>query len=78
MKTKPAYLVVALPYHGPPRIKRVAQSWPRLEPGEVIVRVSLELPDEVFHKPVVTIPVEAEQAVTAVVEEPEPGEEEAA
>jgi hypothetical protein len=69
--------VVALPYHGPPRIKRVAQSWPRLDPGEAIVKVSLELPDEVFHQPVVTIPVEAEQVAVGTVEEldlPEPEE----
>ncbi len=77
MKTKPAYLVVAMPRNGRvPVIRRATQSWPQLDAGEAIVRISLELPDSVFEHPVVTVAVDAMETAVAVVETPETPEPE--
>lgn len=43
MRTRPAYLIVDT--YGRPRIVRVSQGWPRLNPSELAVRVTVELPD---------------------------------
>lgn len=49
MKTQPAYLIVdADPDRGRARIVRVTQRWPQLYPGEIIVRISLEIPDDLL------------------------------
>ena len=48
MKTKPAYLVIDTHRHGAPAIVRVTQRWPTLFGGEIAVRLSLEVPDEVM------------------------------
>jgi hypothetical protein len=77
VKTKPAYLVIRAGKRQP-RIHRVTQSWPALEPGDAIVRVSLELPDDFLLNPeqVLVIPAAA-LAVVATLEEPiKPPEEE--
>lgn len=47
MKTKPFYLVIDTTGRQP-RADRVRASWPILEPGEVLVRLALEIPDEVI------------------------------
>ncbi len=64
MRTKAAYLVVALPRHSQiPRIRRATQSPPALDPGEACVKVALELPDDLFTMPLNTIKIEIERAV---------------
>lgn len=47
MKTKPFYLVVDITGRQP-RADRVRASWPSLEPGEIVVRLMLEIPDSVL------------------------------
>lgn len=68
LTTKPAYLVIGRRNNGQAVIKKATQSWPMLEAGEVVVRVSLDLPDSVFEHPIVTIEVDATEAATAVTE----------
>jgi len=46
MKTKPFYLVIDTAGRIP-RADRVRASWPQLEPGEVLVRIALEIPDNI-------------------------------
>lgn len=44
MKTQPAYFVINTNGRRP-RVDRVRASWPSLEPGEVILRLALDIPD---------------------------------
>jgi hypothetical protein len=69
MKTKPAFLVVAMPTRGRvPVIRRATQSWPALDSGEAVIKISLELPDTVFEHPIVTVAVDATEVAVAAVE----------
>lgn len=45
MKTKPFYLVVNADTR---TVVRTRQSWPVLEPGEILLKLQLEIPDELF------------------------------
>lgn len=68
MKTRPAFLVIDT--NGlRPTIARVRQSWPPLEPGEIVVRVTIEIPDDLrpkLHEVVIDNP-----AMAAIGVEPE-------
>lgn len=44
MKTRPFYLVIDT-NQPRPAVVRSRQSWPQLEPGEIVVRMTLEIPD---------------------------------
>ncbi len=73
MKTKPAYLVLRSNGRAT-TINRVTQSWPTLASGEVIVRLSLELPDDFLTNPVHTIEIGRDElALAAEVFEPQEG-----
>lgn len=64
MKTKPFYLVINTDSR---TVVRTRQSWPQLEPGEIIVRLVLEVPDELIPK-AVEIVIEDIDAIGVAVE----------
>jgi hypothetical protein len=71
MRTRPAYLIIDT--YGRPRIVRVSQGWPRLNPSEVAVRVTVELPDGLIPDVEVVVDELASDAVavaTVAVEPP--------
>lgn len=70
MKTKPAYLVIDTMSRKGPTIRRATQLWPNLEGGEICVRVSLEIPDDLLPN-VQRIVVQDPDAIVIGVE-PEP------
>lgn len=77
MKTKPAYLVIDMAGRQP-TIARVRQSWPTLEPFQIIVRLALEIPDDLIPQAqtvAITAPEEL-VAVEALPVEPPADEEE--
>ena len=43
MRTKPCYLVINTESR---RVRTVRQSWPSLEPSEVVLKVAFEIPDD--------------------------------
>lgn len=45
MKTRPFYLVINSETR---RVVRSRTSWPQLEPGEIVVRLTLEIPESVI------------------------------
>ena len=47
MKTKPVYLVIDT-RAARPAVVRSRQSWPQLEPGEIVVRLALVIPDDLL------------------------------
>lgn len=73
MKTRPAYLVIDIAGRQP-TISHVRASWPRLEPGQIVVRLAIEIPDEALPR-VQTVQIEAPEAAlveTLPVDVPEP------
>jgi hypothetical protein len=64
MRTKPAYLVIDT-YGRTPTISHVRASWPRLEQGQIVIRVAIELPDSLLPQ-VQTISVEREDEAARV------------
>ena len=71
MKTN-CYLVLGRPNRrATPRVRRVTQKRPRLEADEALVRLELDLPDDLFEAPLLTVPVEKRQVAVGVeVDEP--------
>ncbi len=66
-----AFLVIAKARGREPRVVRVTQNRPALAVNEAVVRLSLELPDDVFDAPLITVPVERRQVAVGVeVDEP--------
>lgn len=53
------------------RVRRTTQKRPRLEHDEAVIRLQLELSDDVFDAPLLTVPIERRQIAIAVeVDEP--------
>ena len=46
MKVRPAYFVINTGTR--PTVKRVSQKWPPLRPGEIVVRLALDIPDDLM------------------------------
>lgn len=67
MKTRPAYIVIDTNGRQP-TIVRSRQSWPALDPGEIVVRLSLEIPDELIPQ-VQEFTIEDLEAMVAVAPE---------
>lgn len=44
MKTKPSYYVIRTDGRVP-AVVRVTQTWPALSPGEIVLRLALDIPD---------------------------------
>lgn len=65
-----AYLVLGRGRGGIARARRVTQRRPWLDADEALVRLELELPDDVFEAPLLTVPVEAREVAVAVSVEP--------
>ena len=76
MKTKASYLVIDK-NRGTPTIVRVTQSWPTLNPGEMAVRLRLEIPDSTFpmHEIVIDEPAAMLEAVGVAADPPEEEED---
>lgn len=72
-----AYLVLGPGRGGRITARRVTQTRPALEPTEALVRLRLELPEDVLDVPLITVPVERREVAVAVEVEP-PLEEDAA
>lgn len=49
-----------------PRVRRVTQTRPSLYADEALVRLTLELPADVFDAPLLTVPVAKRQVAVAV------------
>ena len=47
MRTKAAYLVIDT-YGRTPTISHVRASWPRLDPGQIVIRLAVEIPDSLL------------------------------
>lgn len=67
-----AYLVIGRKdKRAMPRVRRVTQSRPRLDADEAVVRLQLDLPDDVFDAPLLTVPIAKRQVAVGVeVDEP--------
>jgi hypothetical protein len=46
MQTRPVYLVIDTFARKGPSVVRSAQTWPALNPGEMVVRLRIEVPDD--------------------------------
>ena len=70
MRTKPCYLVVDT---RTARVRKAQQSWPSLQPGEIVVKFALDLPEWLANPPLTVTEVN-ERALTIGVHviEPEP------
>jgi hypothetical protein len=67
-----AYLIVGRKdKRAMPRVRRVTQSRPRVEADEAVVKLQLDLPDDLFEAPLLTIPI-AKRSVAVGVEVDEP------
>lgn len=65
------YLVVVKKRGKEPRVVRTTQGRPHLEPDEALIRLQLELPEDTFDAPLITVPVERRQVAVAIeVDEP--------
>jgi len=66
------YLVIAEGrYARTARVARVTAKRPYLNNDEAVIRLILELPDDLFAAPVITVPIEKRSVVVAVeVDEP--------
>ena len=65
-----AYLVLGPGRGGRIKARRVTQQRPYLEATEALVRLKLELPDDVMDVPLITVPVERRDVAVAVELEP--------
>jgi hypothetical protein len=61
-----AYLVIGRSPRGLVRARRVTTRRPYLEAEEALIRLELELPDDVFEAPLITVPVERTDVAVAV------------
>jgi len=66
MKTAPAYLVIDTAGRRP-NITRVRAGWPMLNPGEILVRLTLEIPDALIPQ-IQEIELENVEAMAVAVE----------
>jgi hypothetical protein len=65
------FLIVGKKKRAEPKVRRVTQTRPSLQPDEALIRLSLDLPDDTFAAPLITVPVEKRQVAVAVeVDEP--------
>lgn len=74
MKTRPAYVVIDMePGSGgaTPLIKRTTTRWPSLEPGEIVVRLRLEIPDALLPRTQEIVVEDVSAIARAVAAEPE-------
>lgn len=65
------FLVVTKKKGKEPRVVRVTQGRPGLQYDEALIRLQLDLPEDTFEAPLITVPVERRQVAVAVeVDEP--------
>jgi hypothetical protein len=65
------YLVLGKGKGRLPRVRRVTQRRPGVAGDEALVRLQLDVPDDVFEAPVLTVPVEKRQVAVGIeVDEP--------
>jgi hypothetical protein len=65
------YLVLTEGRNGKPRARRVTAGYPALDSDEAVVLLELDLPDDLWSAPLLTVPVERRQvAVGVAVREP--------
>lgn len=60
------YAVIGKARGKEPRVRRVTQRRPYLEPDEALIRLLLEIPDDTFEAPLITVPIEKRQIGVAV------------
>lgn len=60
------YLVLVRKQNGTVGARRVTRRRPALDYDEAVVRLKLDLPDDAFDAPLVTVPVERQQVAVAV------------
>ena len=60
------FLIIAKKRGKEPRVVRVTQSRPGIYADEAMVRLSLDLPDDIFAAPLVTVPVERRKVAVGV------------
>ena len=64
-----AYLVVRRPRpreRGTAKVVRVTQTRPWLDADEAMIRIALELPDDLFEAPILVVPVSKQEIAVAV------------
>lgn len=67
MRTSATYLVISRGSRGRPVIRRTTMRIPSLAPGEVTIRVVLDIPDSVLDMPTILLEVpEGIQSVVAI------------
>lgn len=65
------FLVIGKKKGSEARVRRVAVRRPSLEADEALVRLQLDIPDDIFEAPLITVPIAKRQvAVGAEVDEP--------
>lgn len=62
-----AYLVVRKAGGGRAKVVRVTQGRPWLDANEAMLRIALDLPDDLFDEPLLVVPVEKQEIAVAVV-----------
>jgi len=60
------YLIVAKSHSGGAIVKRTTKKRPSLAYNEAVIRLMLELPDDLFEAPVFTVPVEKRNVQVAI------------
>ena len=61
-----AYLVLGEGRGGKVRARRVTASYPALDADEAVVQLELDLPDDVFDAPLITVPIARREVAVAV------------
>jgi hypothetical protein len=60
-----AYLVLGR-VRGVPRARRVTQRRPFLDSDEALIRLELDIPDDVFEAPLLTVPIDKRDVAVGV------------
>lgn len=60
------YLIVAKQKGREPRVVRSTQGKPSLASNEAVIKLLLDVPDDMFEAPLITVPVERRQVAVAV------------
>lgn len=65
------FLVIGKKKRLEPKVRRVTQTRPQLLSDEALVRLSLDVPDDLFSAPLITVPIAKRQVAVAIeVDEP--------
>jgi hypothetical protein len=60
-----AYLVLTEGRNGKPRARRVTSGYPALDSDEAVVLLELDLPDDLWDAPLITVPVARREVAVA-------------